>query len=146
AAAAVLALWLNWRFELSVLGEQIPRADYASWLERGLRTARFELWSLWSSLVPLRAHPEYDPLSDPSWLWVVAAFGLVALLVGLAWRPRTRPAAGVLGVALLAPLFTSPLFGPTNEIADRYCFIASLAAALGLGWGFHELVRRQALL
>jgi protein O-mannosyl-transferase len=145
AGVAVLALWLNWRFGLSVLGEQIPRADYGSWLERGLRTARFELWSLWNSLLPLRAQPEYDPLSDPSWLWAAAVMPLVALLVALAWRRRTRPALGVLGVALLAPLVTSPLLAPTNEIADRYCFVGSLAAALVVGWGFRKLARAQSL-
>lgn len=146
AAVAVLALWANWRFGLSVLGEQIPRADYASWLERCFRTARFELWSSWTSLLPVHAQPEYDPLSDPSWLWIVAVFALGALLAALAWHPRTRPAAGLLGVALLAPLITSPLFAPTNEIADRYCFVGSVAAALGVGWGFRKLVRRQAVL
>ena len=145
AGVAVLALWSNWRFGLSLLGEQIPRADYASWLERCLRTVRFELWSLWSSLLPLRARPEHDPLSQPSWLWAVAALALVVLLVALAWRRRTRPAAGVLGVALLAPLLTCPLFAPTNELADRYCFVGSLAAALGVGWGFRKLARAHAL-
>jgi protein O-mannosyl-transferase len=145
AGVAALALWLNWRFGVSVLGEQIPRADYASWLERCLRTVRFELWSLGNSLLPLRARPEVDPLSAPSWLWSVAGLALAALLVALAWRPRTRPVAGVLGVALLAPLVTSPLFAPTNELADRYCFVGSLAAALGVGWGFRKLARRQAL-
>ena len=142
---AVLALWLNWRFGLSVLGEQIPRADYGSWLERCLRTLRFEFWSLGNSLLPLRARPEYDPLSNPSWLWLAAALPLGALLVALVRRARTRPAAGVLAVALLAPLLTSPLFGPTNELADRYCFVGSLAAALGVGWAFRKLARRHGL-
>jgi hypothetical protein len=47
---------------------------------------------------------------------------------------------------LLAPLMTCPLFAPTNELADRYCFIGSLAAALAVGWIIHRLARRHALL
>jgi hypothetical protein len=143
-AAVVALLWLNWRFGLSALGEQIPRADYASWTERLLRSARFELWSVWESLLPLRTRPEYAPLPDASWLWALGLVPLLALCV-CAWRREsTRAGAGLLAWALAAPLMTAPLFAPTNELADRYWFTGSLAAALAVGWLFRELARRQA--
>ena len=142
--AAVAVLWLNWRFGLSALGEQIPRADYSSWTERLLRSVRFEIRSVFESLLPLRARPEYDPLPDASWLWALAVVPLLALWA-VAWRrPATRSAAGLLGLALAAPLMTSPLFAPANEIADRYWFTGSLAAALAVGWLLRKLARRQA--
>lgn len=144
AGAVVAALWLNWRFGLSVLGEQIPRADYASWSDRLLRSLRFEFWSAYESLLPLRARPEYAPLPDASWLWALALAPLIALCV-VAWRRKAaRPAAGVLGLALLVPLMTSPLFAPSNEVADRYWFTSSLAAALALGWLIGKLALRRA--
>jgi len=145
AVAVVALLWLNWRFGLSVLGEQIPRADYSSWGERCLRTLRFELWSLAESLLPLRARPEYDPLGAPSWSWILAALPLLALPIALLRVERARPLAALSCLALLAPLLTSPLFAPTNELADRYCFVGSLAAALAVGWGIHWLARSHAL-
>lgn len=144
AAAVVAVLWLNWRFGLSALGEQIPRADYASWTERLLRSARFELWSVYESLLPLRTRPEYAPLPYPSWLWALALVPLLGLCVRAWSRPGTRAAAGLLAWALVAPLMTAPLFAPTNEIADRYWFMGSLAAALAVGWLILELARRQA--
>ncbi|HEU4582406.1 MAG TPA: hypothetical protein VFS67_29315 [Polyangiaceae bacterium] len=149
AAAVVALLWINWRFGLSALGEQIPRADYSSWVERLLRSVRFELRSLWESLLPLRTRPEYDPLPEASWLWALAVVPLLGLCLG-AWRRANwrranwRRAAGLLGLALAAPVLTSPLFAPTNEIADRYWFTGSLAAALAVGWLLHELARRHA--
>jgi hypothetical protein len=143
ATAVVALLWLNWRFGLSALGEQIPRADYSSWADRLLRSVRFEILSSCESLLPLRARPEYAPLPDASWLWALAVVPLFALCVGAWRRAATRPAAGLLALALAAPLMTSPLFAPTNEIADRYWFTGSLSAALALGWSMRKLALRH---
>ncbi|MEY4547649.1 MAG: hypothetical protein RL685_3844 [Pseudomonadota bacterium] len=142
SAAVVALLWGNWRAGVSMLGEQIPQADYASWLERLLRTARFELASVWNSLLPVLARPEFNPQPEAHALWIGA---LLLVLAGWTWlllRRSTRPAAGVLGVALVAPLAASPLFAPINELADRYWFTGSIAAALALGWGVRQLARR----
>ncbi len=146
AAAVAALLWGNWRAGLSFLGEQIPRAEYASWLERAIRTARFELWSLWSSLLPVRARPEFAPQPAPHWLWLLAFVAVLAAGAALLRRRATRAAAGVLAVALVASLATSPLSAPTNELADRYWFTGSLAAALVVGWAARQLARRAQLL
>lgn len=145
AGAVTALLWVNWRAGLSLLGEQIPQAEYSSWVERLLRTARFELWSVWSSMLPVRAQPEFNPQPVPHWLWLVAFLLLVALGAALVLRRSTRPAAGVLALALLAPLGTTPLVAPTNELADRYWFTGSVAAALALGWAVRQLARRSKL-
>jgi hypothetical protein len=142
----VAALWLNWRFGVSVLGEQIPQAQYASWAERGLRTVRFEWISLWRSLLPVWARPEYAALPAPHWLWLPAGVVLLGLLVALARRPGAHRCLGLLLVALVAPLISCAVFAPVNELADRYWFLGSLAAALFVGWGAHRLRRRHALL
>lgn len=143
AAAVTALLWGNWRAGLSLLGEQIPQAEYASWTERVLRTARFELWSLGSSLLPVRARPEFNPQASPNWLWLVALLVVLAVGAALLRRRSTRGAAGLLALALVAPLGTSPLFAPTNELADRYWFTGSLAAALAVGWTMRHLARRS---
>jgi hypothetical protein len=58
-------------------------------------------------------------------------------------------AAGVecsgLAIALLAPLGSSPLLRPVNELADRYFFLGVLGG--GLFWGFlaDEWTRRRTL-
>jgi hypothetical protein len=135
--AAVAALWLNWRYGLSRLGEQIPTASYASWSERLTRTARFELVGLWKSLVPLGPRPERDKLAEPHWVWCLGLLLAVAVLVLLARQRRWRVPAAAGALALVAPLCTSPLFAPVNELADRYWFMGSFGAALLLGWAVH---------
>jgi hypothetical protein len=142
----VAALWLNWRFGLSVLGEQIPQAEYASWADRVLRTVRFELLSLWRSLLPVATRPEYAALPAAHWLWLPAGVALFGVLAGLATRRGAHRCLGLLLVALVAPLISSPVFAPVNEFADRYWFLGSVAAALFVGWGAHTLRRRHALL
>lgn len=146
AVSVVAILWGNWRVGLSLLGEQIPRAEYGSWLERVSRSARFELWSAWSSLVPVRAQPEFGSLPPAHWLWLIGLLLLLAAGAWLARRRSTRPLAGVLAVALVAPLGTSPLLAPANELADRYWFTGSLAAALVVGWAARRLARTSQLI
>jgi hypothetical protein len=146
ALGVVAVLWCNWRFGISVLGEQIPQADYASsWLERCLRATRFEVWSVLSSFWPVRARPEYDPMSAAGWPWWIAFAGVLAALLWLAAHRRSRRYAALLAVALVAPLVSSPLFAPANEFADRYWFTGSLAVALLVGHAAHLLARRQAV-
>jgi hypothetical protein len=131
--AVVAALWLNWRFGMSRLGEQIPTANF-SWTERLLRTFRFEVLSVAKSLAPFAPRPERDPPGSASVAWLVAFVLIVVVMIWLARRRRTRVLAAAAAVALVAPLCTSPLFAPLNELADRYWFIGSLAAALVVGW------------
>jgi len=142
----VAALWLNWRFGVSVLGEQIPRAEYVSWADRGLRTVRFELISLVRSLLPVWTRPDYASLPAAHWLWLPAGGVLLGALAWLARRPRAHRCLGLLLVALVAPLISCAIFAPVNELADRYWFLGSLAAALFVAWGAHCLRRRHALL
>ena len=142
-AAAVAALWLNWRYGLSRLGEQIPTASYASWGERLARTARFELISLYKSLLPLGPRPERDKLGEAHWAWCVGLLLAVAVIVLCARRRRTRVLAAAGAVALVAPLCSSPLFAPINELADRYWFLGSFGAALLLGWILQRFAQRE---
>jgi hypothetical protein len=140
--AAVALVWCNWRFGVSVLGEQIPLAEYGSWSEKLLRTARFELWSGLHSLVPIWARPEHEALPEPHWGWLLACVALVPLALALLRRRALRVLSGALGVALLSPFLTSPIFGPVNETADRYWFVGSLSGALLVGAGVSALGRR----
>lgn len=138
---SIAVLWLNWRFGVSRLGEQVATANYASWTERVFRTARFEVLGLYHSLWPFGPRPEQDPLgpATPAWLLVLAA--VVAAIVWLAGRRRTRVPAAAVALALVAPLGTSPLLAPRNEFADRYWFIGSLAACLLVAWGVGHAMR-----
>ena len=143
---AVAALWLNWRYGVSRLGEQIPTAAYTSWGGRLARSARFELVGLWKSLLPLAPQPEHDKLGEASWAWGVGLVLVVAGVVLLARQRRTRVLAAAGAVALVSPLCSSPLFAPVNELADRYWFIGSFGAALIAGWGLQRLSVRGARL
>ena len=136
---AVAVLWSNWRFGVSRLGEQIPTASYASWPERILRAARFELLGAWKSLLPIAPRPEVAPLPAPHWIWALGLALFVAGLVWLARRRRFRVLAAAGGLTLVAPLLTSPLIAPLNEVADRYWFVGSFAAALVIGWAWRAL-------
>jgi hypothetical protein len=95
---------------------------------------RFEVFGLWKSFVPLAPRPEHEPLGPAHWAWVIAFFGVLGALVFLGRRRQTRVLAAAGLVALLSPLCTSPLVAPLNEIADRYWFVGSFAAALTVGW------------
>ncbi|HTV19024.1 MAG TPA: hypothetical protein VMG12_10145 [Polyangiaceae bacterium] len=140
---SIAALWLNWRFGLSRLGEQIPTASYASWTERVLRTARFETLALLQSAWPFGPRPERDPLGPAHAAWLLALGAIIAAVVWLARRRRTRPLAAAAAFALVSPLFTSPLLAPRNELADRYWFIGSFAACLAVGWVLREAGPRR---
>lgn len=145
--ASIAALWLNWRFGVSRLGEQIAMASYGSWGERLLRAARFEVLALYQSLWPFGPRPERDPLGPASPAWLLALGALVAGVVWLARRREARVPAAALAVALVAPLCTSPLLAPRNELADRYWFIGSVAACLLVGWALRFVgARRSGLL
>jgi hypothetical protein len=145
-AGSVAALWLNWRYGLSRLGEHIPTANYVSWTERLARTARFELVGLWKSLVPLWPQPERDKLPEAHWAWCLGLALVLVLLVLLGRRRRLRVPAAAGALALVSPSCTSPLFAPVNELADRYWFVGSFAAALLLGWVVHRARVRGVLL
>jgi hypothetical protein len=138
----VSVLWLNWRFGVSRLGEQIPTANIGA-DERVLRTFRFEVLSLWKSLVPIAPRPEADPPGSASLAWVAAFALIVAGVVWLSRHRRTRVLGAAAAVALVSPLFTSPLVAPRNELADRYWFIGSVAAALVVGWGASQAWARR---
>jgi hypothetical protein len=122
--------WANWRWGMQALGDDLPRASYASVLERALRTARFISLGTIKSVAPLRAHTEYAALGEASAWWLVVLLGFGGLVVWLARNRQTRLAAAALAFTLAAPLISSPLFAPFNERADRYWFIASFGGAL----------------
>jgi hypothetical protein len=139
----VAALWLNWRFGVSRLGEQIPTASYTG-AERVLRTFRFEVLAFAKSLAPFSPRPERDPLGSAHLAWAIVLALIVAGVVWLARRRRTRVLAAAGAAALVAPLCASPLLAPLNEIADRYWFVGSLAAALVVGWATSQPWARRA--
>jgi tetratricopeptide (TPR) repeat protein len=144
ALCAVGVAWLNWRWGMQAMGDDIPRATYATFDERLYRTARFLVSGGVKALAPLRGRTEYGPLPAASAAWLALLLAAMALVVWLARNKQTRLAAAALGVALCAPLATSPLFAPVNERADRYWFVASLAGAL-LGAVLLTLLARRAL-
>jgi hypothetical protein len=74
--------------------------------------------------------------------WLLACVALVPLALALRKRRSLRVLCGAWAVALVAPLLTSPLFGPVNETADRYWFVGSIAGALVMGAGVSALGRR----
>jgi protein O-mannosyl-transferase len=142
--AAVAAIWLEWRLGLSKLGEQVPTAHYASYGERLLRTARFEVLGVWKSFVPIAPRPEHEPLGPAHWAWALALLLVLATIAVLWRRRRTRVLAAAGLVALVSPLCTSPFVAPLNEIGDRYWFVGSFAAALGVGWIATRFASRRA--
>jgi hypothetical protein len=102
---------------------------------------------LYQSLWPFGPRPERDPLGPAHAAWLVAVAAIVAAIVWLARRRRTRVPAAAGAIALVSPLCTSPLLAPRNEIADRYWFIGSLAVCLLVGWVLSSSgVRRSGLL
>jgi hypothetical protein len=142
-AGVVAALWLNWRFGMSRLGEQIPTANFSA-AERVLRTGRFEVLAVWKSLVPFGPRPDHGALGSAHVAWFVGLALIVAAIIYLARERQTRVLGAAGAVALVAPLCTSPLFAPLNELADRYWFVGSLGAALVIGWGASQVTPRRA--
>jgi hypothetical protein len=140
-AALVGVAWLVWRLWLSHLGEQIPRAAYSSLAQVALRTLRYETWAILSSLVPLVAQPERAPPAAASTLWLLSLLAVPALAACFARCASLRVAIGAVVIAAVAPIATSPLSSPINELADRYCFVGSFGGALLLGWLALSLAR-----
>lgn len=135
----VSLLWLSWRFGVSVLGEQIPRATPAGLSQTLLATARYLGQVLLSCVAPFWATPEYDPLGPAAGWWALC-FPMLALVGWLGWRRRSlRPALAFSAFALAAAVVSSPLVGPINERADRYFFAASLGTALWVAMGIDRL-------
>jgi protein O-mannosyl-transferase len=140
-ALAVGLAWLVWRLGLAHLGEQIPRADHGSLAQTVLRTLRYETWAIASSLAPIAALPERAPLAEASAVWLLALLAVPLLVWGFVRCSSSRPAIAAVALAGVAALGTSPLAAPINELADRYCFVGSLAGALLVGWLTLRLAR-----
>lgn len=130
---AVGAAWLIWRLRLAHLGEQIPRADHGSLAQIALRTLRYETWAIATSLAPIVARPERAPLAAASVAWLLVLLAVPLAAARFSRRPSARRIIGCAAVAAAAALGTSPLAAPINELADRYCFVGSLAGALLAG-------------
>ncbi len=145
-ALAVGAAWLAWRLWLAHLGEQIPRADHGSPAQTVLRMLRYETWAIASSLAPVVARPERAPLGAASAAWLLALLAVPLFAACFARRESSRPVIGAVAVAAAAALGTSPLAAPINELADRYCFVGSLAGALLAGWLTLRLARASGML
>jgi hypothetical protein len=96
--------------------------------------------------LPIAPRPEHAPLGAAHWSWALAFVAVVAAVVILARRRAARPVAAALAVALVAPLFTSPLLAPRNELADRYWFVGSFGAALLVGFAMTRLSPRRSWL
>lgn len=129
ATAAVLVLYGAWRFAIAHAGDGIPRASHASAIDTLLATARYVTLGALECLVPVRSVPIRGDLGAASAWWCA---GPVILLVSfvLAWRARARAVAGGIALVAIAPLASSPLVGPANELADRFLYAGVLGGAL----------------
>ena len=131
--AAVLLVWLWWRVGLVGRGDDVPRAHYASTTARLFAAARFFVRMGASTLVPLWPAPEHERLAPASPVWMLALAVWVVVVAVLARRATTRLLSLGLALAVLSSLPASPLFAPSNEIADRYGFLGVFGA--GIFWG-----------
>jgi hypothetical protein len=145
ALGAVLTLWALWRVPLFLLGDDIPTAPARGAAEVLLRTLRYEVEAVKHAALPFFWSPDRFHQPAPGLGVVVPFAALVFGLVTLARRRTTRLSALGVGIALVAPLGSSPLLGPVNELADRYFFLGVLGG--GLFWGFvlEQWVRSRAL-
>jgi hypothetical protein len=133
-AGVVLVAWLLWRLPLALHGDDIPLAPRRSLVQTLLRTARFEVQAVRHALFPWSVSPDRWRQPDASFGWVAPFLSLIAGVVLLGRQRRTRlPALGV-GIALIAPLASSPLVRPVNEYADRYFFLSVLGGGLVWAW------------
>jgi hypothetical protein len=134
ALATGFALWALWRVPLLVQGDDIPVAPDRGALQMLLRSARYEVLAVRHAVLPFSWSPDYfrQPDAAPSWGVPLLAIGFGIWVFARAPGTRTPGLAGA--VALLAPLGSSPLVGPSNELADRYFFLGVLGG--GLFWGF----------
>ena len=120
----------NWRISVP---NDVPRAHDPGLLARVYATARYEVRATFGAFAPFfwspeRAHPD---LASPVWLAPLA--GLVAFMVWLRRSARRRPFAVALAFALVAPIASSPLALPANELADRYLFLGVLGGGIAFG-------------
>ncbi len=143
ALGAVFLVWANWRAALLLGGDDVPRAKAASSAELLFATARFETRAVLEALVPLSSAPEYPRDAAASWVWVPIALAIIAAIVDLARRRRTRTAALGLSIVLLAALPASPLVGPVNPRADRYLFLSVLGSGLVWGWAVDRYLEQR---
>jgi len=133
-AGAVLVAWLLWRLPLALHGDDIPLAPRRPFVQTLLRTARFEVQAVRHALFPWSVSPDRWRQPDATFGWVAPFLSLVAGALLLGKERRTRlPALGV-GIALVAPLASSPLLRPVNEYADRYFFLSVLGGGLVWAW------------
>lgn len=145
ALGVVCTLWALWRVPLLVQGDDIPTAPARGAAELLLRTLRYEVEAVKHAALPFFWSPDRFKQPPPGLGVLVPFAAVVAALVVLLRRRATRTAALGLAIALLAPLGSSPLLRPVNELADRYFFLGVLGG--GLFWGFvvDEWQRRRTL-
>jgi hypothetical protein len=145
ALIAVLVLWALWRVPMFLQGDDIPTAPARGAADILLRTMRYEVEAVKHGALPFFWSPDRFHQPAPG-LGVLVPFAAMAFgLVTLARRRATRVAALGVAIALVAPLGSCPLLGPSNELADRYFFLGVFGG--GLFWGFvlEQWVRSRAL-
>jgi hypothetical protein len=134
ALGAVFAVWALWRVPLFVQGDDIPTAPAHGAAQMLLRTARYEVEAVKHAALPFFWSPDRFRQADASPLVLVPLAAVALGLLALVRRRATRLPALAVGIALLAPLGSSPLLRPVNELADRYFFLGVFGG--GLFWGF----------
>lgn len=134
ALGAVLALWALWRVPLLLQGDDIPTAPARGAAQVLLRTLRYEVEAVKHAALPFFWSPDRFRLPDAGIAIVVPFAAVLASVVALVRLRGARTAVLAVGIALIAPLGSSPLLRPINEIADRYFFLGVLGG--GLFWGF----------
>jgi hypothetical protein len=142
AFVVVMLVFLNWRISVP---DDVPRAHDAGVVARAFATARYEVRATLESFVPFFWSPERAKPAAASAAWLVPFAGLVALVVWLRRTPRGRPFAVALAVALVAPVVSSPLSLPANELADRYLFFGVLGGAIAFGTAVDRALRQSNL-
>ncbi len=129
--AATALVWSQWRFALSLAGDGVPRAPSGTSLEVLARLGRYLCWSLATGLGAPGTAPVHEAYGEPHPALALVLVGLVALAAALRWRRRRR-ALAAMALWLGGALGSSPLVGPTNEIADRYLVLGSLGLAVAV--------------
>jgi hypothetical protein len=143
ALGAVLVVWLLWRLPLFVQGDDIPTAPARGAVQLLFRSVRYEVEAVKHAALPFFWSPDRFKQPDAGALVLVPFFAVLASLVFLVRRRATRTAALGLAVALVAPLGSSPLLRPVNELADRYFFLGVLGGGLFFGFVLDEWRRRK---
>jgi hypothetical protein len=134
AIGGALALYALWRLPLLLHGDDLPLAPERGFWQQLLRAARFELTALRLAFLPWDHNPDRFRQPDATVNSLLALTVLAAGVVVLGRVRATRiPALGV-ALALVAPLPSSPLVRPINELADRYFFVGVLGGGLFWGW------------